>query len=101
MALAGIVHGGNASVTTAGTSVPLSTTKVMANWILIQPKPANTGTIYLGGPGTVSSTVGVEMNVGDSDVAWPSATTNAYDLSTIWIDSSVNGEGVKFIYTAF
>ncbi len=100
MALAGVVHGGNAAVTTAGTAVPLSATKVMANWILIQPKPTNTGKIYLAGS-DVSSTVGVQMSVGDADVVWPSATTNAYDLSTIYIDASVNGEGVKFIYTAF
>lgn len=97
---ASVVHTFAKTVTTAGTEVPLTATKVMANWLLIQPISTNTGIIYLG-DSSVTSANGVELNVGDSDVLWPSSTTNIYDLSTIYIDSSVSGEGVKVLYTSF
>lgn len=99
MALASVLHAGNRAVTTAGTAVQLSTTKILANWIYIQPKPANTDVVYIG-DSTVSSTVGVEFAVGNSGVLWPVVGTNVYDLSTIWVDAAVNGEGVKFIFTS-
>ncbi len=96
----GVVHNGSKTVTTSGTPVPLSATKVMCNWILMHPLAANTGIIYIGGS-TVTSTSGVAMGVGNSDVLWPSAGSNMYDLSTIYIDASVSGEGIQFIYTSF
>ncbi len=96
--MAGILHAGNKDVTTAGTPVPLAATKTMCNWILMHPKTANTGHIYLG-DSAVTATNGVIMDVGDSDVIWPMVAFAAYDLNLIYIDSSVNGEGIQFIYT--
>lgn len=95
--MAGILKAGNKDVTTAGTAVPLASTKTKCNWILMHPKTANTGHIYLGDSG-VTATNGVVMDVGDSDVVWPMMTFAEYDLNQIYIDASVSGEGVQFIY---
>lgn len=101
MANASVVHNLTKTVTTAGTRVPLTATGLtMANWLLIQPISTNTGLIYIGDRGVTSSNSN-GLSVGDSDVLWPSATTNIYDLSTIYIDSSVSGEGVTVLYTSF
>lgn len=96
----GVVKDGNKTVTSAGTRVPLSaTSQTMANWLLIQPLAANTGSIYLGGV-TVSATSGVVMQSGDSFVIWPSVGFNAYDLSKIYIDAANSSDGVQFMYTS-
>lgn len=97
--LQGILYDGAKTVTTAGTRVPLAATRTLANWLLIQFNPSNSGsTIYLGGP-SVSSTSGVEVSAGDSDVIWPMVAFNTYDLNLIYIDAATSGDGVKFIYT--
>ncbi len=101
MANASVVHNLSKTVTSSGTPVQLTTTAhTMANWLLIQPISTNTGVIYIGGSGVTSSNAN-GLAVGDSDVLWPSATSNIYDLSTIYIDASVSSEGVTVLYTSF
>ena len=95
---AGILHDGSATVSSAGTPVPLSTTSVKCNWISIQPLAANTGAVYLGAS-TVTSTRGISLLVGDFGIAYPMLAFAGYDLSTIYIDGATNGNGVQFIYT--
>ena len=97
--MASIMKDGNASVTTAGTRVPLKSAKTMANWLLIQTKAANTGVIYLGGE-TVTATSGVILSSGDSDVVWPMMAFNCYDLNKIFVDAATSGDGVQYIYTS-
>ena len=87
------------AVTTAGTRLPLIAARTVANWIIIQSKTANTGKVYIGGS-TVSSTSGIELQSADDSVEFPAVRGSLYDLSKIYIDVSVNLEGVKFIYDA-
>lgn len=87
---------GNKNVTTAGTQVTLVATTNSVAWVIIQAKTANTGSIYLGGP-DVASTDGIELLSGDT-FTFPVERGFQYDLLKIWIDSSVNGEGVVFTY---
>jgi hypothetical protein len=86
-------------VTTAGTRVALSATKVLLPRLKIRALTTNTGVIYVGSV-LVSSTVGyplapgVEIDIDDllfSD-------EDVIDISKIYIDSSVNLEGVALIY---
>lgn len=88
-----VIVGGAKTVTTAGTRVQLSTTSVPCIDLLIQGAAGITGRIYVGGPG-VSSTAGVYITAGGSI---PISTDN---LNKVWLDSTVNAEGVTFIYTA-
>lgn len=84
------------TVTTAGTAVQLSTSQIRAKRIIIQSESDNTGLIAVGGS-TVVAAAGsqqgiVLVNAGDS------VTLINNDLSEVYIDSSVNGEGVTYAY---
>lgn len=83
---------GKKTVTTAGAAEALGSQVVNAP-VTIKALLANTGTIYVGndGAGDVASTNGFELAAGDQ-------ITYEFvgNLASIWIDSSVNGEGVSF-----
>lgn len=75
-------------VATAGTSVQLPTN--ICKSIVIKGLSSNTGIIFVGNS-TVSSTNGFQLSAGDI-VALDINNTNV-----IWIDSTVNGEGVSWL----
>jgi hypothetical protein len=52
---------------------------------------SNTGSIYVGGNDVSSSTFGVELSAKDS------ITLTVNNTNLIWIDASVNGEGVSYV----
>lgn len=93
------------NVTTAGTRVALSATTLTSKEVVVQAKPSNTGTIYLGGS-AVASTAGICLAPGESfnfaNLMTPAHQAGGdvdFDMSQIYIDSSVNGEGVFCLYT--
>jgi len=83
------------TVTTAGTRVALVASSTPARQVFITALSGNTGVICVGGSTVVASLAtrtGVPLDAGDVlaiDVA---------NLATIYIDSTVNGEGVSFLY---
>lgn len=87
------------SVTTAGTRVPLSATKKYVNKLWVKAKSTNTGLIYIGDV-TVSSTVGFILSAKEEiDLSGVYAKDNyIVDLNEIYIDSSVNAEGISIAY---
>ena len=85
--------GGSRTVTTAGTRVQLSSTSVPCLDLLIQAAFGTTGRIYVGGP-DVSNTAGVYLTVGQS------LSISTDNLNKVWLDSTVDAEGVTFIYTS-
>lgn len=85
---------GQKAVTTAGTSVQLSTSNTGIHTVILRAKIANTGKIYVGFSQTgVSSSLGLELGPGDA------VTITTPRLSDIWLDCSVNGEGVSYLAT--
>ena len=84
---------GSQDVTTAGTRVQLTTTITNAFCVIITAKAANTGTIWVGGA-TVASGRGIPL------VALQSVKIDIDDISLIYLDSSVNVEGVTYAYLA-
>jgi hypothetical protein len=95
---------GTKTVTTAGSEVPLSASSVPCGQVIIQVKRANTGFIYVG-DSAVTSTLCFELAPPASATAQLSSISvsaqqgsNALNLAHIYIDSSVNGEGVTFWY---
>lgn len=89
----GIGHGVK-TVTTAGTDVALASTTA-AKWVTIQAQTDNTNYIAVGATGvdaTVATGTGIMLAAGDS------ITIPCDDLAEIFIDSLVNGEGVRFTY---
>lgn len=89
---------GQKTVTTAGTAVQLGTQATLGGEVVIKALSTNTGLIYVGndGAGDVASTNGFVLSKNEwveLDVCKVSS------LAAIWIDSSVNGDGVSWILT--
>lgn len=83
------VLNGKKTVTTAGTRVVLASSTV-AKSVTIKALTANTGTIYVG-DSSVSASNGYALAAGDS------VSLDIANLTTVNIDSSVNGEGVTYL----
>lgn len=86
---------GSKTVTTAGTPVQLSSTSVPCKLVVIQARTTNTGLIAVGASGVsanASSGTGVVLNAGDS------FEIQVTDLNKVYIDSTANGESVRFTY---
>jgi hypothetical protein len=86
------VYNGQKTVTTAGTQVALASSQAITHSVKMKALHANTGWIYVG-DSSVSSSSGYVLDAGET-VEFQIA-----NLSTIYIDSSVNGEGVSYIAT--
>jgi len=92
------VGSGQTTVTTAGTRARLATgqnTSVLS--VTIKALSTNTGIVYVGDH-TVSSSVGFELNARDTVTLETSDSDHAINLTNIYLDASVSGEGVSFIY---
>lgn len=84
------ISNGSKDVTTAGTAEALAGSTACKK-IFICSKDTNTGKIFVGGSG-VSSTSGAFIYPGGS------MTLEIANLSLVYIDSAVNGDGVQFTY---
>lgn len=86
-------HSGKKTVTTAGTAVALGSGQI-AGPLMVKALAANTGKIYIGndGAGDVASTNGLELSAGE-----PVVFEHVGNLGNIFVDSSVNGEGVTWL----
>lgn len=83
------------TVTTAGTDVALTTTHTPIKWIMIQAQTDNTGLIAIGASGvdaTVATGTGLLLSAGQS------ITLPIDNLTHVYIDSTVSGDGVRYTY---
>ena len=83
---------GQVAVTTAGTAVQ-GTEIDLINGVYIRALAANTCVVYVGndGAGDVTSANGFELSAGDLVLL------NVRNLSQLWFDAAVNGEGICWI----
>lgn len=89
------IASGSKSVTTAGTRVQLLSAATECKSIDVTANYTNTDMIVVGGSGVVAasgSRKGVPIAAGNT------YTFKITDVSNVWIDSVVNGEGVSFNY---
>lgn len=84
------IASGSKNVTTAGTREALAAS-TNCKKVVICAKSANTGIIWVGGS-TVAAGTGIPL------VAYQQIEISITNLSSIYIDSTVNGEGVTFNY---
>lgn len=90
----GTIGDGRKVVTTAGTAVALASTTAVKR-VYIQAEIDNTGVIVVGASTVVASLStrrGIALNAGDV------LTLDIDDLADVYIDSTVNGDGVTFTY---
>jgi len=83
------IYNGKKTVTTATTRVALASSQAVKS-VTIKALIANTGTIYVG-DSTVAAANGFALVAGDS------ISLDIGNLATIYLDSSVDGEGVTYI----
>ena len=84
------IYHGQKTVTTAGTEVALAASQAILSGVRIKALAANTGDIYVGANPVTSST-GFVLDAGEE------VFVEVANLATVYIDSSVNGEGVSYI----
>lgn len=87
---------GNKVVAAAATPVQLIATRTICASVIVSARPGNTGKIAVGFSNAVRATAGAE--VGAILSAGQSLALMLDDVSKVWIDASVNGEGVGFAY---
>jgi len=86
------------TVTTAGTRVTVSSSALSVLSFTVQANVGNTGYIYVGASDVTSSNT-VALAAGQS-VNFPAIQGHEMDIGTnFYLDSSVNGEGAKILYT--
>lgn len=84
---------GRKIVTTAGTAVQLSTTLTRIGSVAITAETDNTGYIVVGGSTVIAALatrLGTPLAAGDTFIV------DANQLTDIYLDSTVNGDGVTF-----
>jgi hypothetical protein len=84
---------GRTTVTTGGTAVPLDTGTARISSVTITAETDNTGIIVIGDSSVVASLAtrkGTPLNAGDS------ATVQISQLSAVYLDTTVNGDGVTW-----
>lgn len=81
---------GKVTVTTAGTRVQLSGTSKPSKAVVIRALETNTGLVYVG-DSTVASTNGHRLSPGES------VGLEIADLTNVYLDSAVNGEGISYL----
>jgi hypothetical protein len=87
---------GYKTVSSAGTAWPLSTTSVPARWVYITAYHTNTGIITAGISTVLAATTGPRSGIAlDKGV---SALLPVADLNSLWIDGTVTGEGISYVY---
>lgn len=84
------IYHGRKTVTTAGTEVALASSQAILLGVTVKALAANTGVIYVGANPVTSST-GFELAAGES------VFIGVANLATVYIDASVNGEGVTWV----
>lgn len=88
--LASTVRNGKKAVTTAGSAVALAASTTLTHSVTIRALHANTNMIYVG-DSSVDSTNGYVLDAGET------VTLQIANLSTVYIDSDTNGEGVTYL----
>ncbi len=84
------VFHGQKNVTLAGTEETLAASQALTQGVLVKAKLANTGNVYVG-KNPVTSGTGFELDAGES------VFVSVADITTVWIDVSVSGEGVSYL----
>jgi hypothetical protein len=84
---------GQTAVATAGTAVQLAADQLINGPVMVKALPGNTDLVYIGNvAGDVASTNGLPLAAGEMVILG-----QVGNLSSIWVDSAVNGEGVAWI----
>lgn len=91
------IENGRKTVTTAGTAEALESNDHIVAYVVITAETNNTGVITVGDSSVVAAVAtrtGMPLSAGDS------LTLHNIDLNNIFIDTTVNGDGVTYLYAS-
>ena len=88
-------YDGRKTVTTAGTRVALSATSLKVNSIIITAETDNTGLITVGASTVVAA---LATRQGTPLFAGSTVIMGEVDLADVYLDTTVDGDGVTYIY---
>lgn len=94
MVAKGGIGNGRKTVTTVGAALALASA-TRANWVVITAETDNTGIITVGSStvvGALATRQGVPLSAGES------VSLIVADLADVFLDTTVNGDGVTFTY---
>lgn len=94
------IRDGRQTVTAAGTAERLTSTSVPVVSVAITAETDNTGLIAVGGSTVVAALAtrrGIPLAAGES-VTFTLSQDGVDELSDVWIDSTVSGDGVTYAY---
>ena len=101
--MAQILKTKSVTVTTAGTAVPLSTTRIYTTAFAVRAKLTNTGDIFIG-DSTVTSATGMFLQPGESNEKTAQNVSRGviqtFELSKIFLNASSSGDGAIVEYLA-
>ena len=83
------------AVTTAGTAVALVSSSTLCRMVQIQARPENTGVIVVGASTVVAAS---STRRGIALVPGASVSIRVTDLVNLYLDATVSGEGVSYVY---
>jgi hypothetical protein len=87
---------GRTTVTSAGTAVQLTATDTPVLWVTVTALTSNTSQINVGGSEVKAATGATERGI--PLLAGDAVDFDVNNLTDVWIDSRVNGEGVTYVY---
>jgi len=90
--------GGSKTVTTAGTAVALVAASTLRTMLYVRAKSTNTGDIYLGDSAVDKTTSQQIVLDASQEITIEAPAGYCLDINEFYIDASVNGEGVDFLY---
>ncbi len=90
------VKNGSKTITTAGAAEAIGPNE-LCSWVTVQADPANTTVAYLG-DSTVSSSLGIELDPGESHHFPEDVRGLSYNLAEIFADVATSGEGFLYVY---
>ena len=88
---------GTTTVSTAGTEVQLSNTTSRVLWIKVKALAANSGKVYLGIAGSITSALGYELSAGNEIEINFADIGGSILFSTLWADAATNGDKLAWI----
>ena len=90
--------GGSKTVTTAGTAEALVASETLRTMLYLRAKSTNTGDIYLGDSAVDKTTSQQIVLDASQEITIEAPAGYCLDINEFYIDASVDGEGVDFLY---
>lgn len=94
-----VLKNGSKTIAVGGTAEALSATSSPCYEVIVQAKPSNTDLVFVGGSGVpADGSAGIVLGIPIVGETPPSISISAQNLTQIYINSLIAGEGVNFIY---